>query len=359
MNDPFSEDSTPLEPKDFTPLTPADNPPSQWRRWHLPVLIFLAVATFLILTRRNAPAPFQQDEGAVFGTFYHITYQSPDDLHNDITAALARVDSSLSMFNPQSTLSRLNSGEDLVADSLFCTVFRLSERVSDATGGAFDITVAPLVNAWGFGFKHGSLPDSAAVDSLRQLIGYQRVTLTPEGRLQREDPRTILDCSAVAKGFAVDQVAALLRKNDITNYMVEIGGEIIVCGTNPKGQPWHVGVNRPDDDPTSQNTQLDTVLALTNCAMATSGNYRNFYTTDDGRRVAHTIDPATGYPVQHNILSATVLAPTCAEADAFATAFMVLGLDSARQVLQRHPELQVHFICDSIGHYRVFSTIKQ
>ena len=341
----------------FFPLTPKDNPPSQWRQWHLPVLILFAVATILIISRRNAPAPFQKDEGAVFGTFYHITYQSRDNLKADIEAELRKVDASLSMFNPHSTLNRLNAGEDVVADSLFRTVFTLAQLVSAATDGAFDITVAPLVNAWGFGFKNGALPDSAAVDSLRQLIGYQRIGLTPEGRLQREDPRMMMDCGAVAKGFGVDVVASFLRTHAINNFMVEIGGEVIVSGTNPKGEAWHVGVNRPVDDPESMSNELDTVLTLTDCAMATSGNYRNFYTTADGRRVAHTIDPATGYPVQHSLLSATVLAPTCAEADAFATSFMVMGMERAKVVLQRHPELQVYFIYDDNGHYGTYSNL--
>ncbi|MBP5770007.1 MAG: FAD:protein FMN transferase [Bacteroidaceae bacterium] len=341
----------------FSPLTPDDAPKSQWRRWHLPVLFLFAIATFLIILRRNAPAPFQHNEGAIFGTFYHFTYQAADDLHAELKAELNRVDNSLSMFNPQSTLSRINQGEDIEVDSLFRRVFTLSQQVSEATDGAFDITVAPLVNAWGFGFKEGQLPDSLAVDSLRQSVGYRTISLTPDCHLHRDDPRTILDCSAVAKGFGVDIVADFLRARGILNYMVEIGGEIVVSGTNPKGQPWHVGVNKPDDDPTSQNSQLQTVLNLTDCALATSGNYRNFYITEDGRRLAHTIDPATGYPVQHSLLSSTVIAPTCACADAFATAFMVLGIERAKQVLSHHPELQVYFIYDSAGINQTFSTI--
>lgn len=344
----------------FQPLSRQDEPPrSQWRRWHIPVLVFLVVASYLIIHRQNAPAPFKNAEGAVFGTFYHITYQSTDDLMPAIDSALKEVDNSLSMFNQQSILSRMNRGEEVVADSLFRSVFQLAQQVSEATSGAFDITVAPLVNAWGFGFKDGALPDSATVDSLSQLVGFRRVHLSDEGRLLRDDPRIILDCGAVAKGFGVDHVANTLRVRGVNNFMVEIGGEVIVSGTNPKGQPWHVGISRPDDDPESKSNELQTVLTLTDCAMATSGNYRNFYLTEDGRRVAHTIDPATGYPVQHSILSATVLAPTCAEADAFATAFMVLGLDGARQVLQHHPELQVYLICDSLGFNSIYSTIQQ
>ncbi|MBQ6432566.1 MAG: FAD:protein FMN transferase [Bacteroidaceae bacterium] len=354
MSDPLN----PIDPdQKFDPLTPADAPKSQWRRWHLPVLALFAIASYLIITRRNAPAPYQKDEGAVFGTFYHITYQSRQQLKDSIEAQLKAVDQSLSMFNPTSTISRINSGESTQTDSLFRTVFRLAQQVSADTRGAFDITVAPLVNAWGFGFKNGTLPDSAAVDSLRTLIGWQRVSLSTDGSLRRDDPRIILDCSAIAKGFGVDVVANYLRAQGIVNYMVEIGGEVVVSGVNPKGEPWHVGINRPIDDPESTASELDTILAITDCAMATSGNYRNFYTTEDGRRVAHTIDPATGYPVQHSILSATVLAPTCAQADAFATSFMVMGLDSARAILARHPELSAYLIYDSLANYRTYSTI--
>ena len=360
MNDPlnprFTEDGEPIR---TTPLTPADRPPSQWRRWHLPVLVALVVASFLIINRRNSPAPFQKNEGAVFGTFYHLTYQSREDLQPQIEAELARVDASLSMFNPKSVISQVNQSADIVVDSLFRSVYLLSRRVSEATRGAFDITVAPLVNAWGFGFKQGTLPDSAAIDSLRQFVGYQHISLTDDGHLLKDDPRVILDCSAVAKGFGVDVVADYLRHRGIDNFMVEIGGEVVVSGVNPKGQPWRVGINKPVDDPESNSDALETVLSLTDCAMATSGNYRNFYTTEDGRRIAHTINPATGYPAQQSILSATVIAPTCAEADAFATSFMVLGLQRAQQVLSRHPELQVYFICDSAGHNQIFSTIQE
>ena len=351
----------PINPIDsdakFSPLTPQDAPRSQWRRWHLAVLVLLAVGSYLIINRHNAPAPFQKDEGAVFGTLYHVSYQSRANLKVDIEAALQEVDNSLSMFNPKSTISRINAGESQETDSLFRIVFQLAQRVSEATGGAFDITVAPLVNAWGFGFKSGSLPDSAAVDSLRRLVGWQRVRLAASGNLELDEPRAILDCSAIAKGFGVDVVANLLRQRNIENFMVEIGGEVVVSGANPKGEPWRVGVNRPVDDPESASTELDTVLAITDCAMATSGNYRNYYTTDDGRRIAHTIDPATGYPVRHSLLSATVLAPTCAMADAFATSFMVMGLDSARALLARHPELNAYLIYDSLGTYRTFTTL--
>ena len=365
MNDPLNpihniqlpEDEQDGQKTKYEPLTPQDRPQSQWRRWHLGVLALLVIGSFLIINRRNSPAPYQRNEGGVFGTFYHLTYQCREDLNDEVQAALKTVDQSLSMFNKQSIISRVNRNEPTEVDSLFKHVFILSRSVSEATDGAFDITVAPLVNAWGFGFKNGALPDSAAVDSLRALVGWQRVKLTDDNRIEKDDPGIILDCSAVAKGFGVDVVADLLRSKGIENFMVEIGGEVVVSGVNPKGEAWRIGVNKPVDDPESQSNELETVLTLNNQAMATSGNYRNYYVTDDGRRVAHTIDPATGYPVQHSLLSATVLAPTCAEADAFATSFMVMGVERAKTVLQRHPELQVFFIYDSLGEHRTFSTI--
>ena len=254
-------------------------------------------------------------------------------------------------------LIAINRNETQAADTMLREVLALSLRVSDITGGAFDVTVAPLVNAWGFGYKNGTLPDSATVDSLRALVGYRQLHLTYDGTLTKDDPRIILDCSAVAKGYGVDRVAALLHSRGVNNFMVEIGGEIVVSGNNPKGEQWRVGVNRPDDDPTSTGNAIETVLPLTDCALATSGNYRNYYVTDDGRRVSHTINPATGYPARHSLLSATVIAPTCAEADAFATAFMVMGIDSAKALLPTLPYLQVYFIYDNDGRNAVFSTI--
>lgn len=360
MNDPlnpqFTEDGERIV---TSPLTPADRPPSQWRHWHLPVLLLLIIASFIIVSKHNAPTPYQKESGAVFGTIYHFTYQSPVSLQREMESEMHKVDSSLSMFNPESVISRINRGEDTQVDSLFRVVYTLSRQVSEATDGAFDITVAPLVNAWGFGFKSGQLPDSTAVDSMLQFVGFRGLELTADGRIEKADPRMVLDCSAVAKGFAVDLVANYLLSQGIENFMVEIGGEVVVSGKNPKGEDWHVGINKPTPDPTSTSTDLDTVLHITDCAMATSGNYRNYYTTEDGRRIAHTINPHTGYPAQQSVLSATVLAPTCAEADAFATSFMVMGLARAKPVLQTRPELQAYLIYDSLGTNRTYSTIRE
>ena len=316
---------------------------NRFRLWHIPVLVVLTLATIYIMrTNDAAKLPYQSEEGAIFGTVYHVKYQYGSSLHADIMERLLAVDSSLSMFNKQSAVSRINSGESLQTDSLLEMVFQFSRSISEATNGAFDVTVAPLVNAWGFGFKHDQWPDTATVDSLRQLVGWQKVSIHNH-QLQKADPRMVLDFGAVAKGFGVDEVASLFRSKGIKNFMIEIGGEIVSSGQNPKGAPWRIGINKPDDDPNNLSSEMQDIIELNNCAIATSGNYRNFY-MHEGRRVAHTIDPHSGFPVQHSILSSTVMAPTCAMADGFATAFMVMGLDSAQVVLKKHPELQAYFI---------------
>lgn len=308
--------------------------------WQLPFLAILIIGTIVILKKQP---PFQTDEGFVFGTLYKITYQSENNLKNDIETELKKVDNSLSPFNPNSIITHINRNEEVEADSFFVHVFNLAQKVSQETNGAFDITVAPLVNAWGFGFKQSSGVDSLTVDSIRRIIGYQHITLQ-NNRVIKDNPLMMLDCSAIAKGFGVDAVARLLESKGIKNYMVDIGGEVVVKGKNPRMNTWQIGINKPIDDSLSVNQELQTILAISNVGMATSGNYRNFY-YKGGKKYAHTIDPRTGYPVQHSILSSTVIAQDCATADAYATAFMVMGLDSAKTFCEAHPELDAYFIC--------------
>ena len=305
-------------------------------------LLILLIIGALAVVRCQHTAPYQKDTGFVFGTVYNITYQHDKNLKDSIEAELRKVDFSLSPFNKQSIIAKINRNESVEADKMFADVFNLARQISIETGGAFDITVAPLVNAWGFGFKNDTQPTKHAIDSLKRLTGYGKVSLDGT-RVVKADPRMMLDCSAIAKGYACDVVAGYLRKLGVENFMVEIGGEIVTQGINDKRLPWKIGVTKPVDDSLNTSQELQTVLNVTNKAMATSGNYRNFY-YKDGKKYAHTIDPATGYPVQHNILSATVLADDCATADAYATAFMVMGLDKAKAVLARHPELMAYFI---------------
>ena len=335
--------------------------------WQIPLALLLIIGTIYIAHQEHSKT-YRHAEGSIFGTIYHITYEADRDLQPDMVEALMRVDNSLSMFNDSSVISRINRGEDvdLGKQRMFVEVFQLAQTISKETNGAFDITVAPLVNAWGFGFKNDTKPSPAAIDSLRQFIGYQNVNIVNH-QVQKTDPRTMLDCSAIAKGYGTDVVARLLRSKDVNNFMIEIGGEVVVAGKNDRGGPWRIGVTKPTEDPENQNNELQAVLSLpyhnststskhTFSALATSGNYRNFY-YKDGKRYAHTIDPRTGYPVQHNILSATVIAPNCATADAYATSFMVLGLDSAKQVLAHHPELLAYLIyTDEKGQYATWQS---
>ena len=312
--------------------------------WQLPFLAFLVIGTVIIVSRQQS-TPYQLDRGMVFGTVYHITYQSSKSLQKDIEAELAKVDASLSPFNERSIITAVNENRDTVVNKMFSDVFALAMKISDSTNGAFDITVAPLVNAWGFGFKGGVMPSRHQVDSLKALVGYHKVSLS-NGRVSKTDPRIMLDCSSIAKGYGCDVVAKFLSAKGIDNYMVEIGGEIVTRGISEKRLPWKIGVTKPTDDSLNVNQEIQTIINVTDKAMATSGNYRNFY-YKNGRKYAHTIDPSTGYPVQHNILSSTVIADDCATADAYATAFMVMGLDKAKAILSRHPELMAYFILAS------------
>jgi len=281
--------------------------------------------------------------GEVFGTIYNITYEYDRELKDEIMLTLNEVDNSLSPFNKESIITQVNNNQPVELNNHFLFVYDLAMKVSEDTEGAFDITVAPLVNAWGFGFKEGKKPTEEQIDSLKELIGYKKIKLENKA-IVKENPNMMLDCSAIAKGYGVDAVANKLRELGVKNFLVEIGGEIVSEGVNSKGNDWRVGIVEPVDDPLSTATENKAVLNVRDIAMATSGNYRNFYVAEDGKRYAHTIDPRSGYPVQHNILSATVLGPSCTIADAYATSFMVLGLDKAKEILNRHPELMAYLI---------------
>ena len=319
--------------------------------WQIPFLVLLIVGTVLIIRQQHA-MPYQKCAGSVFGTTYHITYQYDEDLQAEIEAKMQEVDNSLSMFNKESVISRVNNNQHPKLTRMFLEVFQQAQKISEDTEGAFDITVGPLVNAWGFGFKHEQLPDKHAVDSLMDIIGYQKVRCNGN-QIIKSDPRIVLDCSAIAKGYGVDVIARLLSEKGISNYMVEIGGEVVTRGISEKRVPWKIGVTKPTDDPLAEGNELQTVLNVTDKAMATSGNYRNFYYKGK-RKYAHTINPKTGYPVQHNILSATVLTSTCMRADAYATSFMVMGFEGARKVLERNPDLMAYIIYDDHGQNKVW-----
>lgn len=291
-------------------------------------------------------------EGQIYGTFYHITYNFSEDLQNEIRVEMEKVNTSLSMFNPKSVIAMINKNESDRTDSLFRRMFIKALRVNRESGGAFDITVAPLVNAWGFGFKNSAFPTPEKIDSILVFVGMDKLTLAAD-KIVKSIPGVEMDASSIAKGLGTDLVADYLDSRGVTDYMVEIGGEIRVKGISTKRKPWTVGIERPIDDATAQNREIEMVVGISSGALATSGNYRKFY-IHEGKKYAHTINPLTGYPVQRDILSASVFADSCMEADAYATAFMVLGLEASKEIVNRNPSLQACFIYEKDGEMKTW-----
>lgn len=320
-------------------------------------LLFLIVGTVWILFDAHT-APYRPIEGKVFGTFYHIQYQSSQDLSDEILREMGVVDSTFSTFNSQSIVSHINTNESVETTKMFNQVFDLAQTISKSTGGAFDITVGPLVNLWGFGKKPAAdlqtdAPSQSRIDSLLRTVGYTKIK-RQGNRIIKQEANTMLDFSAIAKGYACDAVAGVLHRHGVSNYMVEIGGEVRANGVNKDGNVWTVGIVMPTD---SAN-HIEATLQMPSVAMATSGNYRNFY-YKGGKKYAHTIDPRTGRPVQHSLLSATVIAPTCAEADGYATAFMVMGMEKAVDLLSNNNRIKAHLIySDSNGEPKSWTSPK-
>ncbi len=317
------------------------------------VLILLIASVWIIIQHNSKKEPYRNTAGLIFGTVYNITYQSNDSLNALIKEELDKFDGSLSMFNKKSTVARVNRNEAFDVDSLFAHCFRRSMEISQMSGGDFDITVCPLVNAWGFGFKTKHFPTDSQIQDLRRIVGYQKVKLVGK-RIQKADPSMMLDFSAIAKGYGVDVAARVLDKHGVKNYMVDIGGEVVLKGKNPQNKLWRIGINKPIDDSLSVNQEIDKVLYLTDCAIATSGNYRNFY-YHNGKKYSHEINPHTGYPAMNEILSATVITKDCMSADGFATAIMVMGLKKTEAFLAKHPEIDAYIIYrDKDGRNKIY-----
>lgn len=297
------------------------------------------VAVILLVVPDEPKATYRTNQGKVFGTYYAIQYESTSDLHDSIRALFGAFDGSMSMFNPRSTLSRINAGTDSVADTYFVNMYRTAVEVNRLSESAFDITVAPLVNLWGFGLKNRAHVRPSQVDSLLPHVGMEKISLVPacDGTnkyiLRKSDAMVQIDGGAIAKGQSCDIIAALLQRNGSKNYLVDIGGEVVAKGCNPRGNPWRIGITRPIDDTSGEVSEVQTVLQTEDIALATSGNYRNFYYDGEQKR-SHTIEPRTGYPVQHSLLSATVRSNSCMRADALATACMVLGEHEALKMIE-------------------------
>jgi thiamine biosynthesis lipoprotein len=249
------------------------------------------------------------------------------------------------MFNKESVISRVNRNEPVEVDSLFALMFAEAQQISQLSGGAFDITVAPLVHAWGFGKKTNNPKVKAQeinIDSIKAFVGYHKIQLQ-DLHVLKADERITLDASAIAKGYACDVVANLLREQGCENLLVDIGGEVVMQGLNDRGQAWRVGISKPKIDATGMENELQEVIESTQLCMATSGNYLQYYFVD-GQRRSHTIDPRSGRPVEHSLLSATVVANSCMRADALATACMVLGANEALQMIEQTTDAACYLI---------------
>ena len=296
-----------------------------------------------------APEPTYYEVTGRLHTPYHIKFQYTESLEEEIAAQLDYFYHLFNAFDSTSVISRVNRGEPVEVDTLFQKVFNRAQEVAALTDGAYDITCAPLINLWGFGFKDGDTVTAAAIDSVRAFIGYEKVHL--EGnRVVKADPRVILNMSSIADGTVCDMIAAMFESKGIQNYMVEFGGEMRVKGLNHSGEAWRLGITKRTDDSTGLNQELQQIIRFPMPrGMATSGNYRNFY-VKDGKKYAHTIDPIEGCPVQRDILSATIVAADGMTAAACATAFMVLGSERAKRFYERMKGIDYYIICaDSTG----------
>lgn len=295
--------------------------------------------------------------GAAQGTTYNITYLAGENANyrTSIDSILKKIDSSLSTYLPVSIISRINQNDSTVlVDELFTDVFSKSIEVSEKTGGVFDVTVAPVVNAWGFGFKKKEKVTQGLIDSLLPFVGYKKIKLQGD-KLIKESPQVMLDFNAIAQGYTVDVLAKFLERQGIDNYLVEVGGELRASGKKLNDSAWTVGLEQPNENPADES--LKAVLKVQDQAMATSGNYRRFY-VEDGKKFTHILNPFTGYPAKNNLLSASVIAKDCMTADAYATAFMVMGVEKSKAFLAAHKELQldVFFIYDEDGKLKTYST---
>jgi len=309
--------------------------------------ISLFIITFSLLVSSCAPQPeYAEINGLTQGTTYHIVVEkSPGldimTLRQKIESLLTEVDNSLSIYNDSSVISLINAGESDVTDTLFREVFRSAAIVSELSGGLFDITIGPLVKAWGFGPDAMKRFDETMLDSLLALVGMDKVRLEGE-RVVRADPDMFIDVNAIAQGYTVDLLVELLRQEGIDECLVEVGGEVRTAG-DKRGRGWHVGIDTPADGNFTPGTDMQAKVRLDNRALATSGNYRKFF-VEDGVKYSHTIDPRTGYPVRHTLLSATVIAPECGMADAWATACMVAGTEAAKALIERYDFLEGYLI---------------
>lgn len=324
-------------------------------------LTILSISLFLLMGcnsfKKQIDPIYVGFQGEAQGTYYTIQYfdNHGRNLQKEIDSILSAFDQSLSAWVPNSILSRVNRNEtDVILDTYFIENFNLSYRISSETDGAFDCTIGPLIEAWGFGLREKIVLNQQKIDSIKEFIGYEKVYIE-NMQLIKSDPRIELSFNAIAQGYSVDLLGQYLESVGIEIYLIDIGGEILGKGIKPNGDVWKVGIQKPTEDELGE-IEAQIKIALTNKALVTSGSYRKYYEMD-GVRYSHMIDPSTGYPVTHSMLSATVMADNCAEADAYATAFMIMGVDRTTAFVNQSDHLEVFLIyTDESGTIQTFST---
>lgn len=323
---------------------------------------FFYILSLLLVTACNDNSSRRQYvEGEAFGTTYHIQYYgtSQESIKRGIDSVIARVNHSLSTYIADSDISRINRGDStVVVDSLFREVFEISKEVYQKTGGYFDPTIGVLRNAYGFGdVRPLQVMDSTTLDSLMQYVGFQKVKLKENNTVHKELPQIYFDFNAVAKGSGIDFIGRYLEMKGISDYLIELGGEILAKGENlDKQQEWVVGVETPESK--IEDRRFEATVKLKDEGMASSGNYRKFRIDSlTGKKYVHTLNPLTGSAEMSDVTSATVIAPTCGEADAYATSFMALGLKKSKQLLQELSTIEAYLtFVDSIGEHATYIT---
>jgi len=322
-------------------------------------VLCLVVLSLLCCKTDSTPLVRNQFVGGALGTSYSIICFTAEqtDLEREIDSVFKVLNTSLSTYIPDSDISKINRGDTtIVVDHMFREVFQLSRIIYTETKGAFDPTVGALVNAWGFGPEKAIAMDSSRVDSILKFVGFDKVALASDNTIRKLDSRTYFDFNAIAKGYAIDRLGYMLDRQGITNYLIEVGGEVVTKGKNTaKNKPWTVGV---DDPKVVNRANPKVVLQLTNNAMASSGNYRKFRVDPvSGKKYVHTIDPQTGFTKNSDVLAATVIAPNCASADAYATAFMAMDLDRSIALLKKKQDLEGYIIySDTLGVIKEYKT---
>jgi FAD:protein FMN transferase len=322
------------------------------------IIVLIMFTSVLLSGCKPKVYEYTKISGFAQGTSYHITFENlkGKSYKAEIESILNDFNKSLSIWDSTSIISRINNNDPAVkADNWFVNVFKKSVEINRISGGAFDITVGPVVRAWGFSTAPVAKHDPEYIDSLLQYVGMEKVKLVKR-KVIKTSPGVQLDMNGLAQGYSVDLVCDFLKRKGIKNYLVEIGGEVRAFGKNPSGNYWKIGIDKPVDGNMQPGNMLQAIIEINNKSISTSGNYRKFY-IENGVKYSHTINPVTGKPAYNTLLSATVMASDCMTADALATSFMVLGVEKGKQLLEKLQGIDVMFIySNQKGGYQLYTS---